>query len=184
MKKVREVLRLHLGMQLSSRKIQGATGVARTTVQEYIKRCNETEIILDELDAMSDDTLQLKLFGKQKSSTVQSTKVMPDYDYVHNELKQAKKTKVTLMFLWEAYKEQYQDKAYAYTQYRVYYRRYRQKLNPSMRQVHIAGEKVFVDYSGVTVAIHNQKTGEIDNAQVFVAVLGASGYTFVHVTHS
>jgi len=53
MKKVREVLRLHLRMQLSSRKIQGATGVARTTVQEYIKRCNETEIILDELDAMN-----------------------------------------------------------------------------------------------------------------------------------
>jgi len=53
-----------------------------------------------------------------------------------------------------------------------------------MRQTHIAGEKVFVDYSGVTVPIHNAKTGEIEKAQVFVAVLGASGYTFVHVTHS
>ena len=184
MKKVREVLRLHLGMQLSSRKIKGATGIAKTTVQEYIKRCNKIEISLNELDEMNDDTLRLKLFGEQKSSTVHSTKIMPDYDYVHNELKQAKKTKVTLMFLWEAYKHQYGEKAYEYTQYRVYYRRYKQKLNPSMRQVHIAGEKVFVDYSGVTVAIHNQKTGEIDNAQVFVAVLGASGYTFVHVTHS
>jgi len=160
MKKVREVLRLHLGMQLSSRKIKGATGVAKTTVQEYIKRYNETEISLNELDEMNDDTLRLKLFGEQKSSTVQSTKIMPDYDYVHNELKQAKKTKVTLMFLWEAHKYQYGEKAYEYTQYRVYYRRYKQKLNPSMRQVHIAGEKVFVDYSGVTVAIHNQKTGD------------------------
>lgn len=184
MKKVREVLRLHLGMQLSSRKIKGATGVARTTIQEYIKRCDEAHITQAELDVMNDDTLELKLFGELNRSTVKSTKIMPDYDYVHNELKQAKKTKVTLMFLWEAYQSQYGEKAYAYTQYRVYYRRYRQKLSPSMRQVHIAGEKVFVDYSGVTVPIYNQKTGEIDNAQVFVAVLGASGYTFVHVTHS
>ena len=184
MKKVREVLRLHLMMQLSSRKIQGATGVARTTIQEYIKRCSETDLTLDRLDAMNDDILQLKLFGELNKSTVKSTKVMPDYDYVHNELKQAKKTKVTLMFLWEAYKAEHKENAYEYTQYRVYYRRYKQKLNPSMRQVHIAGEKVFVDYSGVTVPIHNQRTGEVENAQVFVAVLGASGYTFVHVTHS
>ena len=184
MKQVREVLRLHLRMQLSTRKIQGTTGVARTTVQDYIKRCKESDITLDTLESMNDDTLKEKLFGALQKSTVQSGKVMPDYDYVHTELKQAKKTKVTLMFLWEAYQSQYGDKAYAYTQYRVYYRRYRQKLNPSMRQVHIAGEKIFVDYSGVTVPIHNQKTGEVDKAQVFVAVLGASGYTFVHVTHS
>lgn len=88
------------------------------------------------------------------------------------------------MFLWEAYKAQYGNNAYEYTQFRVYYRRYKQKLNPSMRQCHISGEKLFVDYSGVTIPIHNQKTGEIKKAQVFVAVLGASGYTFVHVTHS
>ena len=50
------------------------------------------------------------------------------------------------MFLWEAYKEQYDSDAYEYTQFRVYYRRYKQKLNPSMRQIHIAGEKLFVDY--------------------------------------
>lgn len=184
MKKVREVLRLHLMMQLSARKIKGATGVARTTVQDYIKRCDETDITIDTLDTMNDETLQEKLFGEQKKSTVRPTKVMPDYDYVHTELRQAKKTKVTLMFLWEAYKTQYGDNAYEYTQYRVYYRRFKQRLSPSMRQTHIAGDKVFVDYSGVTVPIHNAKTGEIENAQVFVAVLGASGYTFVHVTHS
>jgi hypothetical protein len=61
----------------------------------------------------------------------------------------------------------------------VYYKRYVQKLNPSMRQIHVAGEKLFVDYSGVTIPIHNQKTGEIDKAQVFVAVLGASGSPMV-----
>jgi len=111
---------------------------------------------------------------------------MPDYNLIHQELKQSKKdkTKVTLMFLWEAYKEQYGTDAYGYTQFRVYYRRYKQKLNPSMRQVHMAGEKLFVDYSGVTIPIHDQSDGSVSKAQVFVAVLGASGYTFVHATLS
>ena len=186
MKQTREVLRLYLLANLSSRKIQGATGVARTTVQDYIKRCNKANITINLLKEIDDDTLQTKLFGKPTASVIKSSKVMPDYNFVHNELKQSKKdkTKVTLSFLWEEYKEQYGDNAYEYTQYRVYYRRYKQKLNPSMRQVHIAGEKLFVDYSGVTIPIHNQKSGEISKAQVFVAVLGASGYTFAHVTHS
>ena len=186
MKQTREVLRLYLLADLSSRKIQGATGVARTTVQDYIKRCKQSDITSETLMTLNDDVLREKLFGKQISIIVKSAKVMPDYNIIHQELKQSKedKTKVTLMFLWEAYKEQYGSEAYEYTQFRVYYRRYKQKLNPSMRQIHIAGEKLFVDYSGVTIPIYNQKSGEIETAQVFVAVLGASGYTFVHVTPS
>lgn len=186
MRQIREVLRLYLLADLSSRKIQGATGVAKTTVQDYINRCKDSDITSTSLDTLNDDDLSVKLFGKQTSIAIKSGKVMPDYNIVHQELKQSKrdKTKVTLMFLWEAYKEQYGIDAYEYTQFRVYYRRYKQKLNPSMRQVHIAGEKLFVDYSGVTISIYNQKSGEIETAQVFVAVLGASGYTFVHVTPS
>ena len=186
MKQTREVLRLYLLADLSSRKIQGATGVARTTVQDYIKRCKQSDITAQSLDTLNDDTLREKLFGKQTSTTVKLGKVMPDYNIIHQELKQSKKdkTKVTLMFLWEAYKEQYSSDAYEYTQFRVYYRRYKQKLNPSMRQIHIAGEKLFVDYSGVTLPIYDQQDGTITTAQVFVAVLGASGYTFVHVTPS
>jgi len=186
MRQIREVLRLYLLADLSSRKIQGATGVAKTTVQDYIKRCKASDITSASLDALNDDALSVKLFGEQTSITVKSNKVMPDYNIIHQELKQSKedKTKVTLMFLWELYKKQYGSDAYEYTQFRVYYRRYKQKLNPSMRQIHIAGEKLFVDYSGVTIPIYNQKSQEIETAQVFVAVLGASGYTFVHVTPS
>ncbi len=88
------------------------------------------------------------------------------------------------MFLWEAYKEQYGSNAYEYTQFRVYYRRYKQKLNLSMRQIHIAGEKLFVDYSGVTLPIYDRQDGSITTTQVFVAVLGAREYTFVHVSLS
>lgn len=186
MKSIREVLRLHLLANLSARKIQGATGVARTTVQEYIKRCNESDISsVKILDKLSDDTLNEKLFGITSTTiSPNPSKIMPDYNYVHQEMKRKKKTKVTLMFLWEEYKSTYGEQAYAYTQFRVYYRRYKQRLTPSMRQIHIAGEKVFVDYSGVTIPIYNQKTGEIDTAQIFVAVLGASGYTYVDASLS
>ncbi len=185
MKQIREVLRLYLLANLSSRKIQGATGVARTTVQDYIKRCKVSDISsVEELNSFNDDALNEKLFGRALIQTSKPSKVMPDYNKVHNELKQKKKTKVTLMLLWEEYKRTYGEEAYEYTQFRVYYKRYKQRLNPSMRQVHIAGEKVFVDYSGLTIPIYNQKTGEVDDAQIFVAVLGASGYTFVHATHS
>ena len=159
MKHIREVLRLYLLANLSARKIQGATGVARTTVQEYIKRCKASDInSYEALATMSDDILNEKLFGKASPTiSPNPTKVMPDYNLIHQEMKRKKKTKVTLMFLWEEYKATYGERAYAYTQFRVYYRRYKQKLNPSMRQAHIAGEKVFVDYSGLTIPIHNQK---------------------------
>jgi transposase len=98
-------------------------------------------------------------------------------------MKLRKKTKVTLQLLWEEYKESSPD-GYSYTQFRFYYRKYKQMLNPSMRQTHLAGEKLFVDYSGLTMPIYDQRTGEVHYAQIFVAVLGASGYTFVHATHS
>jgi transposase len=186
MKQVREVLRLYLLTNLSARKIQGATGVARTTIQDYIKRCKDSDVkSIEILNNLNDDDLQLKLFGEAISNNpTKPSKIMPDYNIVHQEMKRRKKTKVTLMLLWEEYKIVYGNKAYEYTQFRVYYRRYKQKLTPYMRQIHIAGEKVFVDYSGLTISIYNQRTGEINKAQVFVAVLGASGYTFVHVTPS
>ena len=185
MKQVREVLRLHILVSLSSRAIQGATSVAKSTIQDYIKRYKASDInSFETMNQMNDALLHQKLFGERKNRTTQTSKVMPDYSYIHQEMKRRKKTKVTMMLLWEEYKATYGDKAYEYTQFRVYYKRYTHKLSPSMRQVHIAGEKVFVDYSGLTLPIHNQRTGEVDYAQVFVAVLGASGYTFVHVTPS
>lgn len=182
MKQVRDILRLHTIMGLSIRKIQGATGVARSTVADYIKRSQELGLTLEQIDILNDDALRLKLFP-DISCVVVSRKAMPDMNYIHKELKLRKKTKVTLQLLWDEYKKDNPD-GYEYTQFRVHYKRYKQTLNPSMRQTHLAGEKVFVDYSGLTIPIHNQRTGEVEKAQVFVGVLGASGYTFMHATPS
>jgi transposase len=182
MKQVRDVLQLHSVMDLSLRKIEGATGVAKSTISDYIKRFKKSSLNIEQINIMDDDELKLKLFPEQ-SSIVVSKKALPDMNYIHKEMKLRKKTKVTLQLLWDEYKENNPD-GYCYSQFRVYYRRYKQKLNPSMRQTHLAGDKLFVDYSGLTMPIHNQRTGEIDKAQIFVAVLGASGYTFVHATPS
>jgi len=180
MKQVRDVLQLHSVMNLSLRKIEGATNVAKSTISDYIKRFMESGLNIEQINILNDDELQLKLFPEH-SLGVKSKKVMPDMSYLHQEMKLRKKTKVTMRLLWEEYIEANPD-GYRYTQFRLHYSRYKQKLNPSMRQTHLAGEKLFVDYSGLTVSIHNQRTGEIDKTQIFVAVLGASGYTFVHAT--
>ncbi|MDZ7819206.1 MAG: IS21 family transposase [Aliarcobacter sp.] len=99
-------------------------------------------------------------------------------------LKRKKQTKVTLALLYEEYKDANPNNCYGVTQFRNYYSRFANSINPSMKIVHISGEKVFVDYSGLTIPIVNQRTGEITKAQIFVAVLGASGYTYVHATYS
>ncbi|EHP28734.1 protein containing integrase catalytic core domain [Sulfurimonas gotlandica GD1] len=182
MKQVRDVLQLHSVMNLSLRRIQGATNVAKSTISDYIKRFKHSGLKIEQINILDDDSLRLKLFPEH-SSVVVSRRAMPDMNYLHKEMKLRKKTKVTLQLLWEEYKRDNPD-GYEYTQFRLYYSRFKQALNPSMRQTHLAGEKVFVDYSGLTMPIYNQRTGEVEKAQIFVAVLGASGYTFVHATPS
>ena len=182
MKKLREVLRLHIGMNLSSRQTQKATSVSKTTIQDYAKRFKASDLEIDTINLLTDDALKAKLYPAPLSLSHRS-KPLPNMEYIHSQLQQRRKTKVSLMLLWEEYKAQHPD-GYEYTQFRVHYARYNHKLNPSMRQIHIGGEKVFVDYSGLTMPIYDIKTGEITKAQIFVAVLGASGYTFVHASAS
>lgn len=105
----------------------------------------------------------------------------PDYFQVHQALK---RKGVTLQLLWAEYVEVHGDKAYRYSRFCDHYRAWRDRQRRSMRQVHRAGEKLFIDYCGPTVPIINQATGEERRAQVFVAVLGASSYTYAEATWS
>jgi hypothetical protein len=90
---------------------------------------------------------------------------------------------MTRLLLWEEYKEQHPEGC-GYTQFKEYYNRFKKTLNPSMRQIHYAGDKLFVDFSGLTMPIVDALTGEITQAQIFVSVLGASGYTFAYAVMS
>jgi transposase len=103
-----------------------------------------------------------------------AVRVLPDWEQVHQELK---KRNVTLRLLWTEYREAHPE-GYGYSQYCDLYRRYAQKLDPPMRQNHKAGEKLFVDYAGDTVPITDPETGEVRQAQIFVATQGASSYTY------
>lgn len=105
----------------------------------------------------------------------------PDFAAVHQELKVKGMTK---LLLWEEYREANPDDGYSYPQFCHRYSVWLGKQKRSMRQVHVAGQKCFVDYAGTTVPIVNANTGQIEHAQIFVAVLGASGYTFAHASKS
>jgi transposase len=128
---------------------------------------------------MSDSQLHALLFPSAGPVTP-SERTLPDYVHLHTELK---RKGVTLMLLWEEYYAE-QPNGYRYSQFCELYRRWSRKLKVSMRQIHKAGEKLFVDYAGHTLPIVNRHTGEISEAQVFVAVMGASNYTFAEATLS
>ena len=185
MKKIVEVLRLHLKLNLSLRQSATLSKISLGTASNYINRFKEINIDIDKFISLN-ELEQERLFYPKNICDVkpQTSKVMPDYIYIHNELKRKKQTKVTLSLLYEEYKEANPNNYYGSTQFRDYYSKFLNKINPSMKQVHLAGEKLFVDYSGLTIPIVNQRTGEITKAQIFVAVLGASGYTYVHATYS
>ena len=185
MKKISEVLRLHFKLHLSLRQSATLSKISLGTASNHINRFKEINIDIDEFISLN-EIEQEKLFYPKNVSEVksQASKVMPDFIYIHNELKRKKQTKVTLSLSYEEYKEANPTNCYGSTQFRNYYSNFLNKINPSMKQVHLSGEKLFVDYSGLTIPIVNQRTGEIVKAQIFVAVLGASGYTYIHATYS
>ena len=180
MSKIKDVLRLKYLNQLSNRQIQTMTGVSRNSVANYIKSYIELGSTLDEVLTLSDNELE-ELFVKNTPKTQVVKKVIiehPDWNEIRIEL--ARKG-MTRLLLWEELKEK-NPNLYGHSQFNRYYAAYLKKLNPSMRQVHYSGDKLFIDYSGVTMPITDQITGEVSKAQIFVTVLGASGLTFVHAT--
>lgn len=122
---------------------------------------------------LSDKEIITKLFASESKSHKYP---IPDWSKIHQELRSKI---VTLELLHQEYKEAYPDGCYGYTWFCTSYKSYAKKLTPSMRQIHKAGEKVFIDFSGVRVEIADPVSGEISVAEIFVAVLGASGYPFV-----
>jgi transposase len=172
MRKVREVLRLHFGAGLSARKVAQSCNIGRSTVGEYIQRAQNAGLSWPLPADMGDARLEAALF---KRPNYNITRPLPDMSYLHTEMR---KKGVTLQLLWHEYKEAHPD-GYQYTQFCAHYRRSLQKLDLTLRQEHRAGEKMFADWAGQTTPIVNRHTGEITTASIFVAVLGASNYTYV-----
>lgn len=173
MRKIREVLRLSFGEGLSRRAVAAASGVPVMTVSGYVRRATLAGLSWPLPDDLGDEALEAALFPPTAPSSV--ARPQPDFNYVHAELK---KKAVTLMLLWVEYREEHPD-GYAYSQFCQGYRDWRRSVDVVMRQSHKAGEKLFVDFPGMTIPIHDPRTGEVaTHAELFVAVLGASSYLY------
>lgn len=179
-KKIKEVLKLKYQMDFSFRRISKSVGISASTALEYCRRFEIISASLEEFFLLDEDEMYKQLFPEKKAIERKSTRPKPDVEYIDKEIR---KKGVTFLLLWQEYKEENPDD-YGYTHFKTYYHKYKKKLNPSLRQIHLNGEKLFVDYSGLTVSIYDSNTGEINKAQIFVAVLGASGYTYVDTTPS
>jgi transposase len=175
MEKIRAVLQLRHGQGSSVRRIAASLGLKRSTVSDYINRAVAAGVGWPLPSDWDEATLHRALFGPPVQT---HDRPWPDFAYVHTELR---RKSVTLQLLHDEYLESHPD-GYQYSQFCAHYRRYRKKLNLSMRHTHRAGEKLFVDYAGQTVDIVDGRTGKVSKAQIFVAVMGASNYAYAEAT--
>lgn len=180
MKKLREILRLKLEAKLSIRAIQRILKISLGAIQKIVKRATELELSWQKVQLMDERQLTL-LFYPAKAQLPIALFELPDWRDVHQELRHKGMTK---QLLWDEYVARNPQQSYSYSRYCRFYRDWLKKQKRSMRQVHKAGEKLFVDYAGKTIPIVSMSTGETEMAQVFVAVLGASNYIFAEATRS
>ena len=181
MRKIRDVLRLRLGEHLSLRQVALSLAIPHTTVADYVRRARDAGITSWPLSAelIDDDALEARLFGPPASSP--SLRPEPDFEMMKREL--ARKG-MTLMLLWVEYREEHHD-GYEYSQFCLLYRTWRKKLDVTMRQDHKAGEKMFVDFPGLTIPIYDERDCTVSfHAELFVSVLGASSYLYAEALRS
>ena len=178
MRKIREVLRLHYTAGLSIRAIARSVKASPSTVREYILRAQEQGLTWPLPQSLDDGQLERRLLPGAPSMPGETRFPMPQWSTVHRELR---RKGVTLALLWQEYKEAH-PQGMQYSWFCKLYRAWTAKLDVVMRQEHRVGEKLFVDYAGQTVPVVNRDTGELREAQIFVAVLGASSYTYAEAT--
>lgn len=174
MKRIKEVLRLKQE-GLSDRQIASACNLTHPTVAKYLRRAAAVGLSWPLPDGISDTKLKHQMFGPPPTG---EPRPAPDWAEVHRELS---RKGVTLRLLWEEYRLA-EPRGYGYSRFCDLYRVWCGRLDVTMRQTHRPGEKAFVDYSGLTAQVIDRRTGELQEAQVFVATLGASNLTYVEAT--
>ncbi len=170
-----DLLRLH-AEGLSMRQLGESLGLPRSTVADSLARAARAGVAWPLPEGTDEATVLGRLFPAEERATPR--RPTPVWADVHAE---RKRPGVTLQLLWLEYKQAHPT-GYQYTQFCEHYRRWRAQLDPVLRQVHPAGEKVFVDYAGQTMPVVDPATGEIRSAQIFVGALGASHYLYAEAT--
>lgn len=181
MRQVREILRLKFVGDVPLREIARRVGVVASTVRATVQRFEAAGLTWPLPDEMTDAALEERLFAPTGTKQGHRRQIEPDWAAVHCELK---RKHVTLSLLWDEYIE-CNPEGYRYSRFCELYRSWEGKLSVTMRQTHVGGDKLFVDYAGDTVpVIVDRLTGETRQAQIFVAVLGASNLTYAEATWS
>lgn len=183
MRRIKEVLRLKWTCNLSHRQVSGALGVGLGTITQYLQLAASAGLDWVAVAPLSDTELERLLIKRGSGrTTVVGDRVEPDCAWVHAELH---RKGVTLQLLWEEYVAAHPDqRTYRYTQFCQRYKDWAATLKRSMHQQHHAGEKLFADFAGPTVPILDHAGGIASKAHIFVAVLGASNYTYACATRS
>jgi transposase len=178
MRKAREILRQKQQCGLSHREVARSVGVSPGSVGDVVGRAKLVGLDWEAAQHLSEDELQQALYGRPLPG--ERTRPMPDLVYLHTQLRQPG---VTLALLHVEYLEKHPN-GYRYTAFCEFYRRWCEQQRPVMRQTHVAGEKLFVDYSGNKPHYIDPNTGEVREVELFVAVLGASNLTYAEATRT
>jgi transposase len=185
MRQIKEVLRLRHQAKLSQRQVALTVGLGKSSVADYVARAERAQLDWEKINSLSEQELEQLLFH-QLGRHEPAGRAPIDLAWVRREMR---RSGVTLQLLWNEYAEGASAQRpavlpYQYSQFCDAYARHRRTLKPVMRQEHRAGEKLFVDYSGVRPHIIDPLTGETIDVELYVAVMGASNYTYVEATRS
>lgn len=180
MRRIREVLRLRHVRGLTERAIAHTLGVSNGVVHGYLRRARLAELSWPLPEGMDDEDLELLLFPAPKAASQSPRRPVPDWSYVEKELR---RRSVTRVLLWEEYRAANPD-GFGYTWFCTTFEAWKGRARPTMRQTHLGGEKVFVDFAGDTIDVFGPITGEARPMKLFVAAMGASNYTYAEACPS
>jgi transposase len=178
MRKIRDVLRLH-AEGMSKRKIAASLSIGATAAGDTVRRARRAGLSWPLPEELSDEALERRLYPPPQVSA-RDRRPQPDWPAIHRELR---RPGVTLQLLWDEHRGA-NPNGYGYSQYCELFRAWERRLSPTMRQVHVAGERMFVDYAGTKLELVDGTTGEVCACELFVAVLGASDYTYAEATYT
>jgi transposase len=179
MRRAREIIHLKFSACVPTREIAWRLGIAASTVRETLRRLESAGLNWPLPDDMTDGKLETALYTNRGTKQGHRRHAEPDWPMVHRELK---RKHVTLLIVWDEYIAE-NPGGYSYSRFCELYRAFESRLPVTMRQTHAAGERLFVDYAGDGVpVVVDRLTGEIRKAQIFVAVLGASSFTYARAT--
>lgn len=174
MSKIRHILQLHKQGR-SKLLIAQQTGIARNTIKKYLKAFIQSGQSYDEINSLSDKDLEDLFIQPDEKPLTEKHRIL--FDLFPQLDKELRKKGITRQILWQEYKQQYPD-GVGRSQFNHYFALWKKQVNPRMRMDHKAGDKLYVDFAGDKLQIIDKQTGEIQDVEVFVAVLGASQLTY------